>query len=155
MPFLIVFFRWLHVITACVAIGSVFFVRLLLPVGLRVADDSTRHAAFLRCRRALKLVIHPAILLFLISGIFNSWRAWDAYKTIPTVAHPLWGTHVLLAAIIFAIALYVLAGAEPPAGHRNWMLVTLVLLVATVAVASTLKYEREKAMKAAAAPARP
>jgi uncharacterized membrane protein len=140
---LTVFFRWLHVASACVAIGGVFFLRILAPYGLATLDPVPRKAAFLRLRRALKMVIHSAILLLIVSGIYNSWLNWDAYTQIPMQAHPLWGTHVLLALIIFAIALYVLAGAEPPAKHARWTLVNLVLMALLLAVAATLKYARE------------
>jgi len=138
-----IFFRWLHVFTACVAIGGVFFMRLIVPIGLATLDPVPRKAAFLRLRRVFKMVIHTSILLLLVSGIYNSWANWDAYNQIPQQAQPLWGTHVLLALCIFAISLYVLAGVEPPARHAKLMAVNLVLMALLLAVAATLKYARE------------
>jgi uncharacterized membrane protein len=140
---LAIFFRWLHIVSACVAIGAVFFMRILVPRGLATLDPVPRKAAFLQLRRGLKMVIHSAILFLIVSGIYNSWLNWDAYNQIGPVAQPLWGTHVLLALIIFTIALYVLAGVEPPGGHAKWMAVNLVLMAALLAVAATLKYARE------------
>src|SRR5271170_1231726 len=123
-----IFFRWLHVTTACVAIGGVFFMRIILPLGLAVLDPIPRKAAFLRLRRVFKMVIHTSILLLLVSGIYNSWANWSVYNQIPQLTQPLWGTHVLLALCIFTIALYVLAGVEPPAKHLKWMGLNLVLM---------------------------
>ena len=31
-------FRWLHVATACVAVGGVFFMRVVFPIGLKTLD---------------------------------------------------------------------------------------------------------------------
>lgn len=140
---LIIFFRWLHIITACIAVGGVFFMRIVLPLGIISLDPEPRQAVFLRCRRIFKMVIHPAILLFLISGIYNTFKVWDQYKQTPGLTHGLWGMHVLLALIVFGIALVLLAGKEPPKSYKAWMTGNLVLLMFIVAAASTLKYIRE------------
>jgi hypothetical protein len=58
---LVIFFRWLHVIPACVAIGAVFFMRILVPRGLATLDPVPRKAAFLQLRRGLKMVIHYGV----------------------------------------------------------------------------------------------
>jgi uncharacterized membrane protein len=141
--FLTILSRWAHVATACVAIGGVFFMRVLVPYGLATLDPVPRKAAFLRLRRIFKMVIHTSILLLLVTGIYNSYLNWDAYNAIPSLAQPLWGMHVLIALCIFAIALYVLIGAEPPAQHARWMGINLALMVLLLAVAATLKYVRE------------
>jgi len=141
--FLTILFRWLHIAAACVAIGGVFFMRVLTPYGLRTLDPEPRQTAFLRLRRIFKMVIHTCILLLLVSGIYNSYLNWDVYNQIPSIAQPLWGTHVLLALCIFCIAIYVLMGARPPKKHEMWMGIELALMVLLLAVAATLKYARE------------
>jgi uncharacterized membrane protein len=142
-PELIILFRWLHVTTACVAIGGAFMMRLIVPAGLKDLDPETRRATFLKLRRLFKMVVHTCILLLLISGIYNTIGNWPAYNQIPEQAHPMWGIHVLLGLAIFAIALYVLAGKEPPASHRGWMLVNLILMAAAIAAAGGVKYVRD------------
>ena len=57
--------------------------------------------------------------------------------------------HVLLALVIFVIALWSLAPKEPPLQHKKWMTINLALLLITVAIASTLKYVREHASRPA------
>jgi uncharacterized membrane protein len=146
MWLLIILSRWLHVATACVAVGGVFFARVILPVGLSVLDPSQKSAAFLKTRRVFKMVIHPCILLLILTGIFNSCIAWDKYRLNPPLLQALWGTHVLLALCAFSIALYVLAGKEPPAKHGNWMKLNLIVLFLTILAASSLKWAREKAV---------
>jgi uncharacterized membrane protein len=146
MPVLIILSRWLHVATACVAVGGVFFVRVILPIGLSVLDPPQRSAAFLKTRRAFKMVIHSSILLLLLTGIFNTTVAWDKYNLNPTLLQSLWGTHLLLALVAFSIALYVLAGKEPRAKHSSWMTLNLIVLFLAVLAASSLKWAREKAV---------
>jgi uncharacterized membrane protein len=143
-----VLFRWLHVIFAALAIGGIFFMRVILPAGIRHLDATTRDDVFLRTRRRFKMVIHAAILFLIISGTYNSIRMWDQYKGL----HGLWGTHILLALIVFGIALWLLVGRQPPAQHDRWAMVNLVLLLVLVAVASTLKNVRERRNAPASAP---
>jgi uncharacterized membrane protein len=140
---LVIFFRWLHVASATIAIGGVFFMRILVPIGLVQLEPNQREAVFLKLRRVFKMAIHSCILFLLISGIYNSMGNWAAYQQVPAASQPLWGTHVLLAAIIFAIALYVTAGAKPPKIHAKLMIVNLILMAITLAVAAGLKYVRD------------
>jgi len=138
-----VLFRWMHIAGACAAVGGVLFMGLIVPVGLRELDPASRTAAFLRMRRVFKIVIHSCITLLLISGIYNSMSNWNAYNVVPQLAQPLWGTHVLLGVLIFTIALVVLAPKNPQASHGKWMIVNLILMAATLAVAAGLKYVRD------------
>jgi predicted ABC-type exoprotein transport system permease subunit len=115
MPIDVIFSRWVHVISACLAI----------------------------------------ILLLLLSGIYNTYLAWDKYNLDKAVLHALWGTHILLAALVFTISLYVLAGPQPPKAHRRLMAINFVLLLCAVAAASSLKWARERAVAEHAASIHP
>ena len=143
--FLGILFRWLHIIPACLSIGGVFFMRIILPVGLTVLPPDQQKAVFLRCRRVFKFVIHPSILLFLISGIYNSMANWSAYHRAIPISHAFFGLHVLLAVVVFMIALILLAGKEPPVMHKKWMTVNLALLMFVVAAGGALKWVRDHA----------
>src|SRR5580700_6958604 len=56
--------RWIHVVTACLAIGGVFFMRFILPYGLTDLQDEVRIGVLLKTRRAFKILIHTSILFF-------------------------------------------------------------------------------------------
>ncbi|MGE5610889.1 MAG: hypothetical protein ACM359_16685 [Bacillota bacterium] len=142
---LTVIFRWLHIIAAALVIGGVFFVCLVLPAGMQTMDIQTHQNAVRAWRRVFKMVVHSCILLLLASGIYNSIRLFPRYAAQPGLLHGLWGGHLLLALVAFAMALWLLAGKEPRPGHRKWMLVNLLLLLLAVAVASALKTAREAA----------
>jgi uncharacterized membrane protein len=139
----IIFFRWLHIFAACLAVGGAFFMRLFVPIGLKSLDPETRQTVFLKLRRAFKMLIHTCILLLLVSGIYNTVGNWPAYNQIPLRAHPLWGVHVLLGLTVMGIALYVLAGKAPPKSHARWMLLNLLLMAAALGAAAALKYVRD------------
>jgi hypothetical protein len=120
--------------------------RFIFVRGLGLLDLEASQRLMVHTRRAFKIAIHTVILLLLISGIYNSYLAWDKYDLDKAVLHALWGTHVLLAALAFTISLYVLAGVKPPRLHRGLLALNFVILLLAVAAASTLKWAREKAM---------
>jgi uncharacterized membrane protein len=146
MPLPIILSRWVHVVSACLAIGGVFFMRFIFARGLSQVDPESSQRIFLQTRRTFKRLIHTVILLLLVTGIYNTYLAWDKYELDTAVLHALWGTHILLATLAFTISLYVLAGAAPPRSHRKLMAVNFVILLLVVAAASTLKWARERAM---------
>jgi uncharacterized membrane protein len=151
-PIVIILFRWLHVFTACVAVGGVFFMRIVVPVGLWSLEPEARLAAQLRFRKVFKIIIHTSILLLLLSGTVNSMLNWSAYAANPAMTHPFWGGHVLLALVVFSIAIWILIGPEPPANHLTLMGVNVALLVVIVALASITKYGREHQPRPAVPP---
>lgn len=145
MPIDVILSRWLHVVSACLVIGGVFFVRFILPRGLSLLDESQASTVFLAVRRRFKMVVHTVILLLLLTGIYNTWLSWDKYKLDEAVLHALWGTHILLAAFAFTISLYLLA-VQPPKSHRKLMALNFLLLLCVVAAASSLKWAKERAV---------
>jgi uncharacterized membrane protein len=147
MEVLIVLSRWLHVISAALVIGGLFFIRVILPLGLAQADPASREAVFLRCRRAYKMTVHPCILFLLLTGAFNTWSAWPDYKLNTKLMHGLWGPHLLLGLTAIVISLIALAPKQPPKWHKTAAAVNLVILFLAVAVASTLKFVRDTTVK--------
>jgi uncharacterized membrane protein len=142
MMILVILFRWLHVLSACLVLGGSVAMRFVLPAGLSQLEGPAAEAAILACRRVFKRIVHSAVLLLLVSGIFNTWRNWATYTTSP-LAQSLWGTHVMLAAVAIAIALYVLVGKWPPQRHRLLMAVNVAVLLAVILAASSLKWWRD------------
>jgi uncharacterized membrane protein len=139
MAVLDILMRYLHIVAACLAVGGAFFIRFLLPVGTRDLDAENKDFVFLRSRRAFKMVVHSSILAFLVSGIYNSIKLFPQYKGL----HGLWGTHILLGLVIFAISIVLLKGVEPPRSHKTWMKANVVLMLLAILVASSLKWVRE------------
>jgi len=149
MVVLIILSRWLHIIAAVLAFGGTFFMRVILPLGLAQADAASRDAVFLRCRRVFKMVIHTCVLLLLLTGGFNTWRAWGDYRLDRPLTHALWGPHMLLGITAMVIALLLLAPKQPPRWHRAGAMINLVILFITVLLASSLKYVHDRAVRGA------
>lgn len=144
MAILDILFRYIHVVAACLAVGGAFFIRFILPAGTRDLDAEKQAYVFLRSRRAFKMVVHTAILAFLVSGIYNAIRLFPQYKANPPLLHGLWGMHMLLGLTVFAISIVLLKGIEPPRNHRTWMKLNVALMLLTILAASTLKWARER-----------
>lgn len=145
---LIVLSRWIHVISAAVAIGGVVFMRIILPLGIRTLAPESQSEVINGVRAIFKRVIHTAILLLLLSGIYNTIQNWDAYKLNRAVMHGLWGTHLLLGLVVFTIAFIALAGKTHTPRGKMLMAVNIGLLMIVVALASTLKFARDRAVRA-------
>ncbi len=144
MAVLDILMRYLHVVAACLAVGGAFFLRFILPAGTRDLDAEKKESVLLRSRRAFKMVVHSAILAFLVSGIYNAIKLFPEYRANPPLLHGLWGTHLLLGLVVFAISIMLLKGAQPPRNHRTLMKVNVALMLLTILAASTLKWARER-----------
>lgn len=146
MAFVDILSRWLHVISACLLVGGAFFMRVVLPAGTGPLDAEGREGTLLRCRRAFKMIVHPAVLVFLATGTYNAIKNWDRYKLKPGLTHGLFGMHVLLALAVMAILLWLLAGREAKRNTAWWLQMTVVLTFLAVLAASGLKWVRDKAV---------
>ena len=119
--------------------------RVVVPVGLAKLEPEVRKETFLRIRRVFKMVIHTCVLLLLVSGLYNTMGNWEIYNRSrhKNGAATSRGMHLLLGLTIFAIAIYVTMGKEPPEKHGKWVMANLVLMAVTIAVAGGLKYVRD------------
>ena len=150
MEVLVVLSRWLHVISAILAVGGAFFLWFVVPTGLAEADAGSREKVLIALRRKFKTVVHACLGLLLLTGAFNSWRNFGDYTRLresPALMHALWGMHILLGLVVMGISTSLLARPEPPKNHRKWLTVNLVIMFLVVALASTLKFVRDSATK--------
>ncbi|HSI36373.1 MAG: hypothetical protein ACAI43_17290 [Phycisphaerae bacterium] len=149
-PILVVASRYLHVIAAVCAVGGAVFIRFVLPAGLAQADAGSRDAVFLRCRKVFKIIVHASVTFLLLTGVYNALRNWNDYKLVTPkgLAHGLFGGHALLGVIVIAVSLWLLAPAQPRAGHKKWMGLNVGLMFVLILLASTLNFVRTSAIKA-------
>ena len=145
MAILDILFRWVHIISAVLAVGGAFFMLVLLPRGLQlISDGARREEVLLRCRRGFKMTVHPAILGLLVSGAYNTVGNWQVYSLNRPRMHGLWGPHLLLGLIVIGISLWLLAGKSLRTNHRRWLGVNLSLMFLTILIGSTLKWARDR-----------
>lgn len=138
-----IFSRWVHVSVAAILTGGVFFYAILLPAAARPLELTQRDALLLRARRALKMTVHSAILLLLLTGAYNAVRNWHTYNQRPGITHGLFGIHLLLALAVMAVLLVQLSGQIPKPAQLSNLRWAVALLLLAIAAASTLKSARE------------
>ena len=149
MAILDVLMRYVHIMSAVLAVGGAFFLLVLLPGGLRLVDEPRRDEVLLKIRRAYKLTVHPAILGLLVSGVYNTVRLWPTYKLNTARHHSLWGPHLLLGLVAIGISLWLLAGRSLRPNHRTWLKANVGLLFVVILLASTLRTVRLTTVKQA------
>jgi putative copper export protein len=143
MVILDVLMRYLHIVSAVLAVGGAFFLLVLLPKGLALIDDPARRdEVLLRVRRGFKMVVHPSILGLIVSGIYNTVANWPTYALNKRLNHGFWGPHLLLGLAVMGVSLWLLAGRGLRENHRKWLKVNVALMLVTILLASTLRWAR-------------
>ena len=100
--------RITHVLTAITLVGgSLFTLLVLMPAAKELADDAHNQLAASITGR-WKRFVHGGVLLFLVTGFYNYFRAIPSHKG-DSLYHALVGTKILLALGIFF-----------PSGRSGW-----------------------------------
>jgi len=145
MEFLDGVMQWLHVLAAVLVIGGIFFLRFILCPSLQKLgpdQDSAKMQILQSTIRKFKVVIHTSIAILLLTGIHR------LVKTLPLVKdwsqyHMLIGIKILLALVLFTIAiLLTLPGEKPNLFQRNrdrWLLASFVLGALIILISATLR----------------
>lgn len=145
MEALNVLFRWLHVGTAIVVLGGSVFMRfVLMPAAAELPDD--QHDALRgRVLGRWKKFVMIGIALFLISGFYNYIRvAIPAHKgDSGKLYHPLIGTKILLAFVVFFLGSALTGRSVAFEGIRKnsqkWLLILILLAFIIVGISGVLK----------------
>jgi hypothetical protein len=122
--------RWLHVTCAVVAIGSFVCLRLVLLPAL------AGQAVLEPVMRRLKTVVHSALGLLLLTGFYNYYVAIPKVRVLAhrAVYHPIIGTKILLALVLFGIATALLSSRSGSGniGEERSGGLTLILVLAII-----------------------
>ena len=134
--------RIVHVGTAITLVGgSVFTAFVLMPSAKELSDQSHKQlAASIKSR--WKRFVHPGIVLFLISGLYNYYRAIPEHKG-DGLYHAMMGTKILLALVVFFIAAALVGRSEKLEPIRQqkakWIKVLVLLAAIIVAISGFVK----------------
>ena len=135
--------RWIHLFSVITVVGGTIFLRVVLYPSVKEtlsdeSHDSLRGALMRRWAR----VVHAAILLIILSGSYNF------LKVLPTLSeplpyHPIFGAKLLLALILFFIAIALTGRSAAFAGLRRrapqWMAISILLAAFIVLLSNLLK----------------
>jgi uncharacterized membrane protein len=138
-----VLFRWIHVGTAIVVLGGSVFMRFVLMPAAAALPDAEHDALRQRVMGRWKKFVMIGIFLFLVSGFYNylvvSIPAHKVYK----LYHPLIGTKILLAFVVFFLASALTGRSVAFEGirknNKKWLLITIALAAIIVAISGVLK----------------
>ena len=98
--------RWLHILSATIAVGGMIFVGIVLHPAMAkgLAVDQVDAFRELMMKR-WKLVFHPLILVFLVSGFYNYMMVTAPRHADDGGYHMMFGIKFLLALIFFALGI--------------------------------------------------
>jgi len=134
--------RWIHVGGAIAVLGGSVFIRFVLMPAVSELPDDQREALHERVMSRWRRLVGAGIGLLLLSGMYNFVRAVPHHSGQP-LYHALMGIKILLAIVVFFLA-SALAGRSKAfdglrAKARTWIVLTIVLSAAVVAIAGYLK----------------
>ena len=96
------FMRWMHIISAIVGVGgTVFLALVLIPAIKKYLPEDAAPEFRTRVMKRWKLVFHPLIVLFLVSGFYNYIAVTSASHQGQSLYHALFGAKFLLAIVFF------------------------------------------------------
>lgn len=139
--------RWVHIVSAIVAIGGAAFSRFALQPGAQEALDDAQHA---RLREAVRArwskFVHICITLLLITGVINFVILAIQPKIEPMPYHAIFTIKVLAALGVFflgsALAGRSSAFAKLRQDSRKWLGVLLVLAFLIVLLSGLMSQVR-------------
>jgi len=135
--------RLIHIYCAVVVVGSILFYRFaVLPASKQAFEEGMPDAFRVALMKKWKLLLHPPIILFLVSGMYNYLVVTRFLHEDQALYHALFGVKFLLALVVFALYIVLTSTMKWSEGLRekNILWVLLVLLVtAIVAIAGTMK----------------
>jgi uncharacterized membrane protein len=148
VDWLILAARWLHILSATLAVGVPIYVRFVLMPAANSTLDEEHHS---RLREALikrwRMIVHVLIVVFLATGLYNylvvaRWK--DMSSELKTRYHMLMGIKILIALVMFTIS-SALAGrsslfAPLRQNAKLWLVVLILLGLGIIGISGVLRY---------------
>ena len=147
--------RWLHITAAVAAGGGAIFMKIALHPATETLPGDTRANLREAVRSRWAKVVHTAVALLLLTGLFNFMLIIKRYD-VPKGYHAVFGVKFLLAMAIFFLGSVLVGRGELAkklrAAAGKWLTVLVVFLLGLLLASSTLKTlpRTEKAPRPAA-----
>ena len=138
-PILQVLMRYLHIVSAMIAVGGICFMAFCLSPVMRLLDDGFSESWMKMVRERFHRVMWISIGGLVISGVYNWILSAGVYKAMGAKGNALIGSKVLLALIIFAMVWVGSLGAVKP---KVVHMVNIHLAAAVILLAVILRYFR-------------
>jgi len=132
-------FRYIHIVSAILAVGGLAFLTFSLLPALKNTDESTRQAILPPIIKRFSGIVGLAILALFISGVFTWISLAKTYNAMGKLANALIGTKVLLALVLFALLWAEASGFIKPKKPRTMIVAKLHMGLLIVLIASVLR----------------
>jgi len=139
-PVLIIVMRFVHIVSAIVAVGGLTFMAFCLRPAARQLDETAHEKLQSVVKSRWARVQWIAIALLVLSGVYNWVLSAAAYKTAGPIANALIGTKVLLAMILFAVAWA--HGAKLIKSDKVASMINVHLALIVILLAAALRFYR-------------
>ncbi len=139
--------RFAHILAAITLVGGLFYICAVQSRALEEADESDAESSVEALRRRWARIVMLTTLFLIASGFYNLIATIKAAKAgqieLAPLYHPLIGTKILLAFVVFFLA-SILAGKTEAARRfqqksRKWLTMAVFTSIVIVALASALK----------------
>jgi uncharacterized membrane protein len=135
--------RWLHITAAVAAGGGAIFMKVALHPATETLPGDTRAELREAVRSRWAKVVHGAILILLLTGLFNFMLILKRYDVPKGLYHGIFGLKFLLAMAIFFLGSVLVGRGELAkklrANAGKWLTVLVVLLLGLLLASSTLR----------------
>ena len=133
--------RYVHIVSAVIAVGGSAFIAMCLLPATRLVDDSFRASLMQLVQKRFARVVWVCIGGLVISGVYNWVLLSDQYKAMGAKGNALIGTKVLLSIVLFAVVgaqNFGLLKLKP----RPYLVLNLHLAAAVILLAAILRHFR-------------
>lgn len=137
--------RILHVLSAIGLLGGTAFVVVALLPAMGGVDEPAREKLMPTVRKRFHRIVHPAVVLLLLTGIYQWVTNHEPYEQAGPVLHGVLGVKVLIALTIFGLIFAADAGVLK-GGPPRWAKVNLTLGLIVVILAAIVRHLRLGAM---------
>lgn len=139
-PVLLIVMRYLHIVSAIVAVGGVTFSAFCLRQPAAALPEAQRDQLLGAVRRRFAKLQWLAIAGLVVSGAYNWMLSAVTYKAMGPVGNALIGTKVLLALILFAVVWA--RGANLIRSDKAAVMINVHLAAIIILLAAVLRYYR-------------
>ncbi|HEY3243785.1 MAG TPA: hypothetical protein VGM03_10580 [Phycisphaerae bacterium] len=136
--------RWIHVLSFVTAVGGAIFMRFVLMPAVAATLPAEAQAKLRESLvRRWQMVVHPCIALLLLSGGYNFYVAAFVDHVKPMPYHALFGIKVVLALLVFFLAIGLTSrknwSANLRRDSRKWLGYLVGLAVVVILLSGVLK----------------
>ena len=139
--------RWLHILSAALALGVPIYVRYVLMPAMGQLEESQRSLLREAVTKRWRMFVHVMIVVFLATGFwtFLGAKRWSGFEPDAKFRyHMLFGIKVLIALAMFFISSALAGRSNAFAGMRAnakmWIGVLILLGLAIVGISGIMRF---------------